>query len=226
MGDQKNLPIKATARNVVVPAEKHGSLVARGLAAVRISKKMAQNALNELPPGGFDAEIYRQAKPHFETALKAFQDAGKTIKDLFKLLIEQFGLGVKPYAIQFSKDMRLSANLKQNAMPKQAESKRAVSEASRTAELVRERLSQKYCDLGRSCYAGRNYEQAMAWYRTAAERGHFLSQLFLAEMYEDGRGIQDDKQAVFWFHKALETCPLSGDTQKGLGRLGVEWKKK
>lgn len=62
-------------------------------------------------PSGLDKETYKQAKPHFEAALKAFQDAGKTVKDLFKFLIEQFGMGVKPYAIQFAKENGLSASL-------------------------------------------------------------------------------------------------------------------
>lgn len=34
-----------------------------------------------------------------------------------------------------------------------------------------------------------------------------------------GRVIQDDKQAAFWFNKALETVPSSGDAKKGLERL-------
>jgi hypothetical protein len=62
-------------------------------------------------PGGFNEETYKQAKPYFEEALQNFQAAGKTIKDLFAFLIQQLGLGVKPYAVQFAKDKQLSANL-------------------------------------------------------------------------------------------------------------------
>lgn len=61
--------------------------------------------------GGFDQETYDQAKPHFKAALTAFQAAGKTLKDLFKMLIGQFGDGVKPYAIQFAKDEGLTNGL-------------------------------------------------------------------------------------------------------------------
>lgn len=64
-------------------------------------------------PAGFDEDTYNQAKPHFKAALTAFQEAGKTLKDLFKLLIQQFGDGVKPYAIQFAKDEGLGAQLAQ-----------------------------------------------------------------------------------------------------------------
>lgn len=62
-------------------------------------------------PGGFNEDTYKAAKPFFEEALQNFQEAGKTIKDLFAFLIQQLGLGVKPYAVQFAKDKRLSANL-------------------------------------------------------------------------------------------------------------------
>jgi hypothetical protein len=61
--------------------------------------------------GGFDEETYRQARPHFKAALEAFQAAGKTLKDLFKLLIQQFGDGVKEYAIRFAKDEGLTQSL-------------------------------------------------------------------------------------------------------------------
>lgn len=62
-------------------------------------------------PAGFDEETYNAAKPHFKAALTAFQEAGKTLKDLFKMLIGQFGDGIKDYAIQFAKDEGLTAQL-------------------------------------------------------------------------------------------------------------------
>jgi hypothetical protein len=42
-------------------------------------------------PAGLDTEAYARAKSHFEAALKAFQAAGKTLKDLFKFLVHNFG---------------------------------------------------------------------------------------------------------------------------------------
>ncbi|MGZ8317515.1 MAG: PLxRFG domain-containing protein [Telluria sp.] len=62
-------------------------------------------------PGGMDEDTYQQAKPHFEAALKKFQAMGKTLVDLFKLLIHNFGNGVKPYAIRFAKEQGLTENL-------------------------------------------------------------------------------------------------------------------
>lgn len=64
-------------------------------------------------PAGFDEESYAKAKPHFEAALKAFQDAGKTLVDLFKFLIQNFGAGIRPYAERFAKDKNLTMKLGQ-----------------------------------------------------------------------------------------------------------------
>lgn len=62
-------------------------------------------------PAGFDPAAYDKAKPHFEAALKAFVEAGKTLKDLLKALIQQFGPGVRPYAIKFAEDQSLGLTL-------------------------------------------------------------------------------------------------------------------
>ena len=77
-------------------------------------------------PAGFDEETYKAAKPHFKAALTAFQEAGKSLKDLFKLLIQNFGDGVKEYAIQFAKDEGLTAQLGKAPAADQARSPSAV----------------------------------------------------------------------------------------------------
>lgn len=68
-------------------------------------------------PGGLDEEAYKAAKPHFQAALEKFQAAGKTLKDLFKFLIQQFGEGIKPYALRFAKESNLSAQLAPPSSP-------------------------------------------------------------------------------------------------------------
>jgi hypothetical protein len=62
-------------------------------------------------PGGIDEDTYQQALPHFKAALAAFQASGKSLKDLFKLLIGKFGDGVKPYAVRFAQEEQLTAQL-------------------------------------------------------------------------------------------------------------------
>lgn len=81
------------------------------------------SAVEWLRPGSIDDDTYRKAKPHFEAALKAFREAGKISKDLFRFLIENFGRDIKPYAIRFASEKGLSVNFNEKAIPKQAEAK-------------------------------------------------------------------------------------------------------
>jgi len=50
-----------------------------------------------------------------------------------------------------------------------------------------------------------NYEQAVYWFRRAAEQGHASAQFNLGWMYSQGRGLaQDYEQAVYWYRQAAE----------------------
>lgn len=51
----------------------------------------------------------------------------------------------------------------------------------------------------------KEYEQAVYWYRKAAEQGYALAQCNLGYCYENGTGVTEDKaQAVHWYRKAAE----------------------
>jgi formylglycine-generating enzyme required for sulfatase activity len=59
-------------------------------------------------------------------------------------------------------------------------------------------------------------EQAVFWYRKAAEQGNADAQYSVGWMYENGRGVaNDDAQAVFWYRKAAEQG--NADAQYNLG---------
>ncbi len=48
-------------------------------------------------------------------------------------------------------------------------------------------------------------EQAVHWYRQAAEQGYARAQTNLGLMYENGKGVpQDEEQAIYWYRKAVE----------------------
>lgn len=102
-----------TARELIAKAAALGVKGAdealTGLAKLFGSKPGRLNSF----PAGFDEEAYKEALPYFRSALKNFQEAGKTLKDLFKVLIQVMGDGVKMYAIQFAKDEGLANNLAQ-----------------------------------------------------------------------------------------------------------------
>ena len=60
-------------------------------------------------------------------------------------------------------------------------------------------------------------EQAVEWYRKAANQGLASAQTNLGARYFSGRGVrQDPAQAVLWFHKAAELADASA-----LFNLGV-----
>ena len=48
-------------------------------------------------------------------------------------------------------------------------------------------------------------QQAVLWYRKAAEQGHAVAQYHLGTMYDRGEGVDEDyQQAVLWYRKAAE----------------------
>ena len=57
---------------------------------------------------------------------------------------------------------------------------------------------------GRMYYNGQGLpkddQQAVVWYRKAADQGHALEQYLLGNMYDNGRGVPKDEQsAYFWW---------------------------
>ena len=60
-------------------------------------------------------------------------------------------------------------------------------------------------NLGDCYYNEQNYEEAVKWYRKAAEQGHVAAQKSLGVCYQFGKGVeQSDKEAVKWYRKAAE----------------------
>jgi TPR repeat protein len=83
-------------------------------------------------------------------------------------------------------------------------------------------------DLG-SCYnhghgVEKNEQEALKWYRKAAEQGDSFSQNILGNMYQSGRGVlKDYYEAVKWYRKSAETgnmfalWNLGGMYERGCG---------
>jgi TPR repeat protein len=65
-----------------------------------------------------------------------------------------------------------------------------------------------------------NNIKAVEWFKKAAELGNVDSQVFLSEMYREGRGVQQDYvQAMRWARKAADAKDL-----RGLTNLGIMYK--
>ena len=51
----------------------------------------------------------------------------------------------------------------------------------------------------------KNYQEALKWYKRAADQGDACGQYELGLMYEEGRGVEpSDADALSWFVKAAE----------------------
>jgi uncharacterized protein len=87
-------------------------------------------------------------------------------------------------------------------------------------ELVEEQLR-----IGRKHYFGegvtKNYDEALKWFRFAAESGNSTAQVFLGAMYANGQGVQKDQVAAMeWLILAAQQGDLDG--QFNLGKLYSE----
>jgi TPR repeat protein len=65
----------------------------------------------------------------------------------------------------------------------------------------------------------KDYNQAVTWYRKAADAGDRDGMYYLGVMYENGRGVnQDQQQALMWYRKSAKLG--LGDAENTLTRLG------
>jgi len=89
-----------------------------------------------------------------------------------------------------------------------------------TAVQLRRVTADAQCNLG-VCYSNgdgvaKDAEQAVSWYRRAAEAGHADAQFNLGVCYSDGDGVaKDAEQAVSWYRRAAEAG--NADAQFNLG---------
>jgi hypothetical protein len=54
----------------------------------------------------FDEKTYAEAKPHFQVMLDDAQAAGRDVRDFIRLVLDNFGSGVKPYLLRYANDLR------------------------------------------------------------------------------------------------------------------------
>jgi N12 class adenine-specific DNA methylase len=88
------------AKSMGVNVSKAGMNAINGLAELFGGKGTLSSGLT------FDEQTYEKAKPHFVSMLRDFQAAGKDLKDLIRAILDNFGVGVKPYIVRFAQDIR------------------------------------------------------------------------------------------------------------------------
>ena len=91
---------------------------------------------------------------------------------------------------------------------------------------------------GEKAYDEQNYEEAVKWYRKAAEQGLAEAQNSLGDCYYNGDGVsEDEEEAVKWYRKAAEQglaeaqnslgdCYYNGDGVSKNYEEGVKWYRK
>ena len=81
--------------------------------------------------------------------------------------------------------------------------------------------------LGERYYYGnrdvsQDYEQAVYWFRQAAEQGNSYAQFYLGCCYDNGKGVPKDKQeAIYWYYKSADQGNMCAE--EALDRLQGKW---
>lgn len=192
MPNQDNLPIKAAAQNVAAPTDKSGSLVGRGLMALRKNN---------------DA-LYRQAR-----------DVYDRLTDYGHMSWAGYPERIAPLTEAFNTFRQLSANGYGKAYYPLSTfyfGEQGLEEDQTLAEQFH-KLAYEWCfanqtqedpeiwhDLG-ALYLGENNELAINWFQKAADAGHAGSMWVLSSAYEIGVGFEQDwEKSLYWQIKAAE----------------------
>ena len=68
---------------------------------------------------------------------------------------------------------------------------------------------------------GRDYREALRWYRIAADKGSPAAMSMIGYMYSNGRGVSEDKKAgLKWYRKSAELGDYRGQYNVGINLVG------
>ena len=205
MTDQNNLPAKASAQNVAAPVEQRGSLVARGLAAVKNSGRLAL-------PQGNDARyrlartVYDRVRTNWGESRRSEQIAALTegFTILQQLADAGYGKAYYPLSTFFNGTVFFWDELSvlRNQILAEHFGKQAFDWCFAHQLQDDPEIWSDLGDLYLSDGAGEiNNDLAFYWHRKAAEQGYAPAQLSVAWMYQFG---QDYELAAYWYQKAAE----------------------
>lgn len=86
-----------------------------------------------------------------------------------------------------------------------------IGQAQKCAEEPKED-SEELLSRGFACYAAQSYEEAVSWFRRAADKGNAEAMYQLCFCYRIGQGVpEDQKQADYWYNKAKQTEAASAN---------------
>ncbi len=203
MTDPKNLP-GVINQQVAVHAEQRGSLVMRGLVAVQEGIEPALSINSDV--------LYREARTIFDKWWAENRgwplrgeiddpDLFAAFKTFQQLADNNYWKSYYPLSVLLdSKEDKYNQNHAQYFANLAIE----CCLANQTQQDV-----ELWCDLGNMLsserWAMQDDEQAVEWYRKAAEQGSARAECRLGYMYRLGQGVpQNEAQAVQWYRKAAE----------------------
>lgn len=87
--------------------------------------------------------------------------------------------------------------------------------------IIKDTTSSKYFAKGTAFFLDGNAYQAAKWYRKAADGGHQLAQIFLANQYTKGLGVPQSRAAAVRLYRAavIQGGPMGRSAQFELGVL-------
>ncbi|MGZ8946055.1 MAG: tetratricopeptide repeat protein [Methylococcaceae bacterium] len=218
----EQMPVISTPRNVATTDKKSSSLIGRGLIAIMNKEtdltlseqdaryRQARDIYNRitdygnekrfnaalLPKRGeqFDPLEANQLQPFF-TLLQQLSD----VSTVFQQLADKgYGKAYFPLAYMYQFGQGLSQSIPKTNYYSLLASKWCHANQSLNDPEI-------WADLGWMYQCAQYVEEAVFWYRKAAEQGLPFAQCSLGWMYQYGNGVeQDNKQAVFWYRKAAE----------------------
>ena len=95
-----------SAADAAKNAAKHGVKGIEGIASGLADLFGVDESTLQSFPAGLNRETYEKAKPKFEEALKEFQAAGKSLKEMAQWLVESWGERIKPYFRYWMQEMK------------------------------------------------------------------------------------------------------------------------
>lgn len=214
MAERKNLPAAIAGQAIGVPTEQRGSLVARGLAALRKSngeryRQGAEQGDDESQLKlGLMYESGQGVEQNDEQALYWYRKAAEQENAAAQWLLAgmyEYGRGVIPNIEEAVSWYRQSAK---NGDERALKDLDGINGIGRGAAL--------------------DEEQSVYWNQKSAEEGHIWAMMNLGTMYKNGLRVnQDDEQALFWYRKAAEQGYPWSDVDFGADRffqLGMRYR--
>jgi TPR repeat protein len=159
---------------------------------------------------GINKDLIRAYDYYQQAASQGHQDAKTALTRVQDLIVQNSKTNV-PATTEDTKVSTWTAqntNTKVNKPVVEQSTKPSTSNISNTKSVKQSKntpVATRYYNNGKSAYERGNYNDAVTYFRKAAEQGASIAQKALANCYLEGHGVSKSKtQALHWYKKAAE----------------------